>query len=92
MPLLGGGISLHGKRVTEDLRPFHERMEECFKQLKKKVEKEYGVRELVRTKRRRRDGGEGKSTGIRGFLQKCRVPLKTKTCSFSARLDTELLW
>lgn len=24
-------------------------MEECFKQLKKKVEKEYGVRELVRT-------------------------------------------
>lgn len=47
IPLLGGGISLHGKRVTEDLRPFHERMEECFKQLKKKVEKEYGVRELV---------------------------------------------
>uniref|UniRef100_A0AAX7U0D5 Dedicator of cytokinesis 2 n=1 Tax=Astatotilapia calliptera TaxID=8154 RepID=A0AAX7U0D5_ASTCA len=45
IPLLGGGISLHGKRVTEDLRPFHERMEECFKQLKKKVEKEYGVRE-----------------------------------------------
>jgi len=33
----------------DDLRPFQERMEECFKQLKKKVEKEYGVRELVRT-------------------------------------------
>lgn len=33
--------------MTDDLRPFHERMEECFKQLKKKVEKEYGVRELV---------------------------------------------
>ncbi|XP_056898957.1 dedicator of cytokinesis protein 2-like [Takifugu flavidus] len=46
IPLLGGGISLHGKRVTDDLRPFHERMEECFKQLKKKVEKEYGMREL----------------------------------------------
>ncbi|XP_040029481.2 dedicator of cytokinesis 2 [Gasterosteus aculeatus] len=46
IPLLGGGISLHGKRVMDDLRPFHERMEECFKQLKKKVEKEYGVREL----------------------------------------------
>uniref|UniRef100_A0A8C7XX72 Dedicator of cytokinesis 2 n=1 Tax=Oryzias sinensis TaxID=183150 RepID=A0A8C7XX72_9TELE len=43
IPLLGGGIALHGKRVTDDLRPFHERMEECFKQLKKKVEKEYGV-------------------------------------------------
>ncbi|XP_062332902.1 dedicator of cytokinesis protein 2 [Osmerus eperlanus] len=46
IPLLGGGISLHGKRVTDDLRPFHERMEDCFKQLRKKVEKEYGVREL----------------------------------------------
>ncbi|XP_051925750.1 dedicator of cytokinesis protein 2 isoform X1 [Hippocampus zosterae] len=47
IPLLGGGIALHGKRITDDLRPFHERMEECFKQLKKKVEKEYGVRELL---------------------------------------------
>lgn len=41
----------------DDLRPFHERMEECFKQLKKKVEKEYGVRELVRT------GGERTNVG-----------------------------
>uniref|UniRef100_A0A7N8YBC5 Dedicator of cytokinesis 2 n=1 Tax=Mastacembelus armatus TaxID=205130 RepID=A0A7N8YBC5_9TELE len=49
IPLLGGGIKLHGKRVTDDLRPFHDRMEECFKQLKKKVEKEYGVRELSLT-------------------------------------------
>uniref|UniRef100_A0A8C7RZW3 Dedicator of cytokinesis 2 n=1 Tax=Oncorhynchus mykiss TaxID=8022 RepID=A0A8C7RZW3_ONCMY len=48
IPLLGGGISLHGKRVTDDLRPFHERMEECFKHMRKKVEKEYGVRDLVR--------------------------------------------
>ncbi|KAK7919027.1 hypothetical protein WMY93_010311 [Mugilogobius chulae] len=39
IPLLGAGLSLHGKRVTDDLRPFHDRMEECFKQLKKKVEK-----------------------------------------------------
>ncbi|KAG7255965.1 hypothetical protein CRUP_038484, partial [Coryphaenoides rupestris] len=46
IPLLGGGIVLHGKRVTEDLRPFHDRMEECFKQLRKKVETQYGVREL----------------------------------------------
>uniref|UniRef100_A0AAQ5XHS7 Dedicator of cytokinesis 2 n=1 Tax=Amphiprion ocellaris TaxID=80972 RepID=A0AAQ5XHS7_AMPOC len=52
IPLLGGGISLHGKRVTDDLRPFHERMEECFKQLKKKVEKEYGVRELQRKEKK----------------------------------------
>ncbi|XP_030224801.1 dedicator of cytokinesis 2 [Gadus morhua] len=46
IPLLGAGISLHGKRVMEDLRPFHERMEECFKQMRKKVETQYGVREL----------------------------------------------
>lgn len=29
-------------------------MEECFKQLKKKVEKEYGVRELVSSKNEER--------------------------------------
>uniref|UniRef100_A0A8C7HDJ7 Dedicator of cytokinesis 2 n=1 Tax=Oncorhynchus kisutch TaxID=8019 RepID=A0A8C7HDJ7_ONCKI len=52
IPLLGGGISLHGKRVTDDLRPFHERMEECFTHMRKKVEKEYGVRELVRERRK----------------------------------------
>ncbi|XP_043925470.1 dedicator of cytokinesis protein 2 [Protopterus annectens] len=46
IPLLGTGIKLHAKRVTEDLRPFHDRMEECFKQLKAKVEKQYGVREM----------------------------------------------
>uniref|UniRef100_A0A8C5EGG2 Dedicator of cytokinesis 2 n=1 Tax=Gouania willdenowi TaxID=441366 RepID=A0A8C5EGG2_GOUWI len=51
IPLLGGGIVIHGKRVTDVLRPFHERMEECFKQLKKKVEKEHGVRELRKSTR-----------------------------------------
>uniref|UniRef100_F6XFM6 Dedicator of cytokinesis 2 n=1 Tax=Xenopus tropicalis TaxID=8364 RepID=F6XFM6_XENTR len=45
-PLLGAGIRIHEKRVTDDLRPFHDRMEECFKSLKIKVEKQYGVREL----------------------------------------------
>lgn len=35
--------------MSENLRPFHDRMEECFKNLKVKVEKEYGVREMVRT-------------------------------------------
>lgn len=34
--------------MSENLRPFHDRMEECFKSLKVKVEKEYGVREMVR--------------------------------------------
>uniref|UniRef100_A0A8C6V5W5 Dedicator of cytokinesis 2 n=1 Tax=Neogobius melanostomus TaxID=47308 RepID=A0A8C6V5W5_9GOBI len=65
IPLLGGGISLHGKRVTDDLRPFHERMEECFKQLKKKVEKEYGVRELP-------DMDDRKSTRPRSMLRSYR--------------------
>ncbi|KAM4676967.1 dedicator of cytokinesis protein 2 [Discoglossus pictus] len=45
-PLLGAGIRIHEKRVTDDLRPFHDRMEECFKSLKIKVERQYGVREL----------------------------------------------
>ncbi|XP_077465336.1 dedicator of cytokinesis 2 [Stigmatopora argus] len=53
IPLLGGGIALHGKRVSHDLRPFHERMEECFKELKSKVEKEYGARELLDLDERR---------------------------------------
>uniref|UniRef100_A0A3Q3M374 Dedicator of cytokinesis 2 n=1 Tax=Labrus bergylta TaxID=56723 RepID=A0A3Q3M374_9LABR len=65
IPLLGRGISLHGKRVADDLRPFHERMEECFKQLKKKVEKEYGVRELP-------DFDERKSTRPRSMLRSFR--------------------
>uniref|UniRef100_A0A6Q2ZKA2 Dedicator of cytokinesis 2 n=1 Tax=Esox lucius TaxID=8010 RepID=A0A6Q2ZKA2_ESOLU len=65
IPLLGGGISLHGKRVTDDLRPFHERMEECFKHMKKKVEKEYGVRELP-------DMDERKSTRPRSVLRSFR--------------------
>ncbi|KAM7389759.1 hypothetical protein PAMP_023717 [Pampus punctatissimus] len=65
IPLLGGGITLHGKRVTDDLRPFHDRMEECFKQLRKKVEKEYGVRELP-------DMDERKSSRPRSMLRSIR--------------------
>uniref|UniRef100_A0A8C4V3W1 Dedicator of cytokinesis 2 n=1 Tax=Falco tinnunculus TaxID=100819 RepID=A0A8C4V3W1_FALTI len=41
------GIRIHGRKVTEDLRPFHERMEQCFVQLRAKVENQYGVREMV---------------------------------------------
>ncbi|NWI15258.1 DOCK1 protein, partial [Crypturellus soui] len=44
IPFLAEGIRIHGEKVTEALRPFHERMEACFKQLKEKVEKQYGVR------------------------------------------------
>lgn len=48
IPFLAEGIRIHGEKVTEALRPFHERMEACFKQLKEKVEKQYGVRTMVR--------------------------------------------
>jgi hypothetical protein len=47
IPFLAEGIRIHGDKVTEALRPFHERMEACFKQLKEKVEKQYGVRTMV---------------------------------------------
>ncbi|KAL8211807.1 UNVERIFIED_CONTAM: Dedicator of cytokinesis protein 2 [Gekko kuhli] len=46
IPFLGAGIKIHERRVSDSLRPFHERMEECFRHLKIKVEKQYGVREL----------------------------------------------
>ena len=46
IPFLAEGIRIHGDKVTEALRPFHERMEACFKQLKEKVEKQYGVRTM----------------------------------------------
>uniref|UniRef100_A0A8C1XNJ1 Dedicator of cytokinesis 1 n=1 Tax=Cyprinus carpio TaxID=7962 RepID=A0A8C1XNJ1_CYPCA len=47
IPNLAEGVRIHGEKVTEALRPFHERLEACFKQLKEKVEKQYGVRTLV---------------------------------------------
>uniref|UniRef100_A0A672NCH1 Dedicator of cytokinesis 2 n=1 Tax=Sinocyclocheilus grahami TaxID=75366 RepID=A0A672NCH1_SINGR len=82
IPLLGRGISLHGKRVTDDLRPFHERMEECFKQLKKKVEKEYGVRELPDTDERRSTRPRSMLRTVRQSIcslagSECGTPTKT---------------
>uniref|UniRef100_A0A8C1XR67 Dedicator of cytokinesis 1 n=1 Tax=Cyprinus carpio TaxID=7962 RepID=A0A8C1XR67_CYPCA len=47
IPNLAEGVRIHGEKVTEALRPFHERLEACFKQLKEKVEKQYGVRTLI---------------------------------------------
>uniref|UniRef100_A0AAR2J1Z3 Dedicator of cytokinesis 1 n=1 Tax=Pygocentrus nattereri TaxID=42514 RepID=A0AAR2J1Z3_PYGNA len=46
IPYLAEGVRIHGEKVTEALRPFHERLEACFRQLKEKVEKQYGVRAL----------------------------------------------
>ncbi|XP_053496673.1 dedicator of cytokinesis protein 1 isoform X1 [Ictalurus furcatus] len=46
IPYLAEGVRIHGEKVTEALRPFHDRLEACFKQLKEKVEKQYGVKSL----------------------------------------------
>ncbi|KAK5906126.1 hypothetical protein CgunFtcFv8_002017 [Champsocephalus gunnari] len=42
VPHLSEGVRIHGEKVTEALRPFHDRLEACFKQLREKVEKTYG--------------------------------------------------
>ncbi|XP_061910807.1 dedicator of cytokinesis protein 1-like [Entelurus aequoreus] len=42
-----------GEKVTEALRPFHDRLEACFKQLREKVEKQYGVKTLPPADERR---------------------------------------
>uniref|UniRef100_A0A8C3BQV2 Dedicator of cytokinesis 5 n=1 Tax=Cairina moschata TaxID=8855 RepID=A0A8C3BQV2_CAIMO len=47
MPLLAEGIRIHGEKLTEQLKPLHDRLTACFKELKKKVEKQYGVITLV---------------------------------------------
>uniref|UniRef100_A0A8K9UY61 Dedicator of cytokinesis 1 n=1 Tax=Oncorhynchus mykiss TaxID=8022 RepID=A0A8K9UY61_ONCMY len=47
IPYLADGVRIHGEKVTEALRPFHDRLEACFKQLREKVEKQYGVKTLV---------------------------------------------
>uniref|UniRef100_A0A672IM84 Dedicator of cytokinesis 1 n=1 Tax=Salarias fasciatus TaxID=181472 RepID=A0A672IM84_SALFA len=47
IPHLAEGVRIHGEKVTEALRPFHDRLEACFKQLREKVEKQYGVKTLA---------------------------------------------
>ncbi|KAK1793794.1 hypothetical protein P4O66_001523 [Electrophorus voltai] len=47
IPYLADGVRIHGEKVTEALRPFHDRLEACFRQLKEKVEKQYGVKTLT---------------------------------------------
>ncbi|KAL9823364.1 dedicator of cytokinesis protein 5 isoform 1-T1 [Geothlypis trichas] len=43
MPLLAEGIRIHGEKLTEQLKPLHERLTACFRELRRKVEKQYGV-------------------------------------------------
>ncbi|RVE59766.1 hypothetical protein OJAV_G00191790, partial [Oryzias javanicus] len=53
IPHLAEGVRIHGEKVTEALRPFHDRLEACFKQLREKVEKQYGVKTLPAADERR---------------------------------------
>ncbi|KAM5309666.1 dedicator of cytokinesis protein 5 isoform 2-T3 [Glossophaga mutica] len=43
MPLLTEGIRIHGEKLTEQLKPLHDRLSSCFRELKEKVERLYGV-------------------------------------------------
>ncbi|NXL82303.1 DOCK1 protein, partial [Leptocoma aspasia] len=65
IPFLAEGIRIHGEKVTEALRPFHERMEACFRQLKDKVEKQYGVRAVLSSLEERR--GSRPRSMVRSF-------------------------
>ncbi|KAG7465378.1 hypothetical protein MATL_G00175820 [Megalops atlanticus] len=92
IPLLAAGISLHAKRVTDDLRPFHDRMEECFKQLKQKVEREYGTRELPEMDERRSSRPRSMLRSYRQSIisisslggSECSTPTKTHPDSMGA--------
>uniref|UniRef100_A0AAY4DGQ5 Dedicator of cytokinesis 1 n=1 Tax=Denticeps clupeoides TaxID=299321 RepID=A0AAY4DGQ5_9TELE len=64
IPYLAEGVRIHGEKVTEALRPFHERLEACFKQLREKVEKQYGARILSMTDERR---GQRPRSMVRSF-------------------------
>ncbi|NWH95017.1 DOCK1 protein, partial [Aegithalos caudatus] len=65
IPFLAEGIRIHGEKVTEALRPFHERMEACFRQLKDKVEKQYGALHLLSSLDERR--GSRPRSMVRSF-------------------------
>ncbi|XP_075063292.1 dedicator of cytokinesis protein 5 [Mixophyes fleayi] len=43
MPLLAQGVRIHGEKLTENLRPLHNRLVSCFQDMRGKVEKLYGT-------------------------------------------------
>ncbi|KAF3828310.1 hypothetical protein GH733_005007 [Mirounga leonina] len=96
IPFLGAGIKIHEKRVSENLRPFHDRMEECFKNLKVKVEKEYGVREMPDFEDRRvgrprsmlRSYRQMSIISMASMNSDCSTPSKTTSESFDLELAT----
>ncbi|XP_023592526.1 dedicator of cytokinesis protein 5 [Trichechus manatus latirostris] len=59
MPLLTEGIRIHGEKLTEQLKPLHERLSSCFQELKEKVERLYGVITLPPNLTERKQGRTG---------------------------------
>ncbi|XP_043939090.1 dedicator of cytokinesis protein 5 [Protopterus annectens] len=58
IPLLADGIRIHGEKSNEALKPLHNRLSTCYRELKEKVEKLYGVITLPPslTERKKRSG------------------------------------
>lgn len=44
IPILEVALSVHKAKVTSDLLPFHDRLEECFAKMQIHVESKYGKR------------------------------------------------
>ncbi|XP_045051649.2 dedicator of cytokinesis protein 5 [Desmodus rotundus] len=59
MPLLTEGIRIHGEKLTEQLKPLHDRLSSCFRELKEKVERLYGVITLPPTLTERKQSRTG---------------------------------
>ncbi|KAM9561851.1 dedicator of cytokinesis protein 1 [Salvelinus alpinus] len=77
IPYLADGVRIHGEKVTEALRPFHDRLEACFKQLREKVEKQYGVKTLPAVDDRR-------GTRPRSMLRSFTMPSQQRPLSVAS--------
>nr|XP_046196190.1 dedicator of cytokinesis protein 1-like [Oncorhynchus gorbuscha] len=77
IPYLADGVRIHGEKVSEALRPFHDRLEACFKQLREKVEKQYGVKTLPAVDDRR-------GTRPRSMLRSFTMPSQQRPLSVAS--------
>ncbi|XP_018616629.1 dedicator of cytokinesis protein 1 isoform X2 [Scleropages formosus] len=87
IPYLAEGVRIHGEKVTEALRPFHERLEACFKQLRERVEKQYGVRTLPAAEERR---GSRPRSMVRSFtMPSSQRPLSVASVASVASISSD---
>ena len=54
IPILAEGIEIHGQRVAPDLLPFHQRIENCFREYRQHILTNYGKAEAYEVAYRRR--------------------------------------